>query len=354
MNPFYYRAIPYPWNDGRYQTARVSGPARIQAIGENSADSIRISIPEEDFADPKRSSEPTKPEVRQLFSKTRPGDLVENIPQHFHLPLVWDATEARRRLSRLKILAALDEWSLTTGLEECAKNLQKKLGAELTYLHVKTNAEDLISGNRMKKSFSEIFPHSTLRFSSHNNPERAILETVRQGGFHWILLATHGRQGKERVRSGSLAENLLQDADCPVLIHRKASNWTQMRKILIPFQNFLSLRTAFSTALSLSHAFSARLWLYHVDEHASEDLSFEEEWSKAFPENLPDMKNIPWHLGQGSVAQSIADYVKREKFDLVVMANHREDLTARLLPVGVTPEVLRLVPCSLMAVPNRD
>ena len=342
MNPYYYRVIPYPWSEDRYRTGAVSGPERVQAIGKNSSEFKQISMQKEDFADPKLSSEAAKPEARRL----------EAIPQHFHLPLVWDATEARRRLSQLKILAAVDEWSLTAGLGDCAKNLQKKLGAEMTFLHVHTDAEDLISDNRKKTVFSEFFPHSTLYFSSHHNPEKAILETVHREAFHWILLTTHGRQGKERVLPGSLAENLLQKADCPVLIHRKASNWNQIAKVLIPFQNYLSLKIALSTALPFCHAFSARPWLYHVGEEATEDLSYEEEWSRALPESPLSQRLIPWRLGQGSVAQSIADYVRREKFDLVVMANHREGLATRLLPEGVTPEVLGLIPCSLLALPR--
>lgn len=45
----------------------------------------------------------------------------------------------------------------------------------------------------------------------------ALLETSRAGGFDLIVMGTHGRTGVSRLLQGSIAEEVLRRATCPVL-----------------------------------------------------------------------------------------------------------------------------------------
>ena len=56
----------------------------------------------------------------------------------------------------------------------------------------------------------------------------AILATERRVGADLIVMVTHGRRGLSRLISGSIAQDVIQDAQCPVLTirlpeHRHAS-----------------------------------------------------------------------------------------------------------------------------------
>jgi nucleotide-binding universal stress UspA family protein len=49
------------------------------------------------------------------------------------------------------------------------------------------------------------------------DPQLAIVDYARQGGFQLIVMGTHGRTGFDRLLLGSVAETVLRRAPCPVL-----------------------------------------------------------------------------------------------------------------------------------------
>jgi nucleotide-binding universal stress UspA family protein len=51
-------------------------------------------------------------------------------------------------------------------------------------------------------------------------PVERIVETAKQGSYDLIVLGTHGRSGMARLFVGSVTENVLRRAPCPVLAVR--------------------------------------------------------------------------------------------------------------------------------------
>ncbi|HUL59432.1 MAG TPA: universal stress protein [Anaeromyxobacteraceae bacterium] len=49
-----------------------------------------------------------------------------------------------------------------------------------------------------------------------------IVQFLRQGGFDLVVLGTHGRRGLAHVVLGSVAERVVREAPCPVLVVRGA------------------------------------------------------------------------------------------------------------------------------------
>lgn len=58
----------------------------------------------------------------------------------------------------------------------------------------------------------------TLLLEGH--PPSEILRVAREGGFDLIVMGTHGRTGVKHVLIGSVAENVVRHAPCPVLTVR--------------------------------------------------------------------------------------------------------------------------------------
>jgi nucleotide-binding universal stress UspA family protein len=50
------------------------------------------------------------------------------------------------------------------------------------------------------------------------DPANAILHLQQTQSFDLIVIGSHGRKGLERLLMGSIAESLLREATCPVLI----------------------------------------------------------------------------------------------------------------------------------------
>ncbi len=53
------------------------------------------------------------------------------------------------------------------------------------------------------------------------NAQQEICKTAEEGGFDLIVLATHGLTGLKHMLMGSVAERVVQHADCPVLTVKK-------------------------------------------------------------------------------------------------------------------------------------
>ena len=53
-----------------------------------------------------------------------------------------------------------------------------------------------------------------------SHPARSIVDFAKSEQASLIFLATHGRTGFERLRSGSVAADVLRHAECPVVMFR--------------------------------------------------------------------------------------------------------------------------------------
>ncbi len=51
-----------------------------------------------------------------------------------------------------------------------------------------------------------------------NDPAEIVLKVQKEGKYDLIVIGSHGRKGLGRILMGSVAEAILRDADCPVLI----------------------------------------------------------------------------------------------------------------------------------------
>jgi universal stress protein A len=73
--------------------------------------------------------------------------------------------------------------------------------------------EKLADARRERASFGE---HTV----EVGDPRDTILDTVKALGVDLIVMGTHGRRGLSRVMMGSVAEDVIRHAPCPVLVVR--------------------------------------------------------------------------------------------------------------------------------------
>ena len=138
-----------------------------------------------------------------------------------------------------KICCAIDfsEPSRHTMEEACA--LARRLGGELTLLHV----YDLHapSPELLLSKLERASPEMEARLASWGHDAeglvgqrvRTVLLTgpatgeivrfARDGGFDLVVMGTHGRSGLARALLGSVAEHVVREASCPVLVVRRRS-----------------------------------------------------------------------------------------------------------------------------------
>ncbi len=73
--------------------------------------------------------------------------------------------------------------------------------------------EKLAQARRERASFGE---HTV----EVGDPRDTILDTVKALGADLVVMGTHGRRGLTRVMMGSVAEDVIRNAPCPVLVVR--------------------------------------------------------------------------------------------------------------------------------------
>jgi len=62
-----------------------------------------------------------------------------------------------------------------------------------------------------------------LEFVQSGAPAATITEAARQWSADLIVIASHGRSGMRRALFGSVAEGVMRNAPCPVLVVRAQS-----------------------------------------------------------------------------------------------------------------------------------
>ena len=121
---------------------------------------------------------------------------------------------------------------------EMATSLARDRGATLVIMHVEEppmayGGGELYYGidepNReeLKRMLSEVLPSDPSVPCEHRlmigSPATAIIEMAEREEVELIVMATHGRTGLLRVLMGSVAEEVVRKAKCPVLTVKPAT-----------------------------------------------------------------------------------------------------------------------------------
>jgi len=146
-----------------------------------------------------------------------------------------------------KILAPTDLSELSRAGVRYALAAARDLDAEVTIYHVVTADEMRKLGDSLKghtfsasgfpnflKSYMHTYEASLAQFVEQNfsdlvplvkvdekielgSPDRNIVERATTDGVDLIIMATHGRDGLSRMLMGSVTEQVIRNASCPVL-----------------------------------------------------------------------------------------------------------------------------------------
>jgi nucleotide-binding universal stress UspA family protein len=197
---------------------------------------------------------------------------------------------------------------------------------------------------------------------------------VAENSIDLIVIGTHGRTGLGKLLLGSVAEDILRHAPCPVLtvgpgVHGRAKlpEFQTRGKELAPVELELrrilyatnltsdSLRVA-SAAIALAEEFDSRLTLMHVIESYAnlEDRpgpieTGVEQLQSVVPKDAALAYKPEIVMEFGSAPKCIVKMATEREADLIVLGAHPADLTTRL-PWSTVHEVVAHAPCPVLTV----
>ena len=139
-------------------------------------------------------------------------------------------------MSFRKILIAVDGQPVSVRAGELGAELARSLGADVALVHVNDPGyvgdtgippKELIAqaeqdSRRLLAGFHELLalPPSALQFVRTGAPAEAIVRTAKEWPADLIVIASHGRTSVRRALLGSVAEGVMRNAPCPVLVAR--------------------------------------------------------------------------------------------------------------------------------------
>ena len=202
-------------------------------------------------------------------------------------------------------------------------------------------------------------------------PAPAILRYADEHDIDLIVMGTHGRRGLRRLFLGSVAEEVVQTAKCPVLTIGSATGKKPslpVRSILAPTDFSHHALVALRHARELADYYDAHLDVVHVIEETvypafynltaysiydtQPDLEEQarKQLRKMYREVFGPEKNVDFHVLTGHAAQSITEFAREQGHDMIVMATHGLTGLAHLFIGSVAEKVVRTAPCPVFTV----
>lgn len=203
-------------------------------------------------------------------------------------------------------------------------------------------------------------------------PPEEITGYVDEQEIDLIVMGTHGRRGVQRMLLGSVTEEVVRKANCPVLTVRTDVEETfaqTIRQILVPVDFSEASMLAVRHAAELTQTYGARLDLLHVIEqvvypsaYGVDPAYLPTQKVRARVENIlgkvarktAGSENVQVSANVGYAPTAILDYIEDHDVDLVVTATHGRTGLDRILLGSVAERVIRRSPKPVFVVkPNR-
>ena len=158
------------------------------------------------------------------------------IVQHVLVPIDFSATAdqalayaialAQQLQARLTLLHVLDLTPVT--MEDMAAGMTATLLDDL-----ETDAQHLLQASRERVQRAGLQAESLL---VQGTPTQTIVDTAGEQGVDLIIMGTHGRTGLAHVFLGSVAEHVVRQGPCPVLVVRRAPDTSATSEEALPEQ----------------------------------------------------------------------------------------------------------------------
>ena len=190
-------------------------------------------------------------------------------------------------------------------------------------------------------------------------------DLIQENGIDLVIVGTHGRRGLKKLLLGSVAEEVLRMAPCPVLtvgpsISESSSKDVQIIHILYPVEFVPDTSHAAAYAISIAEECGARLTFMNILEKtvASSELMAQiqepvRHWMYDHVQSGSDLRErTSFELGFGRAPDAIITFARDRSIDLIVMSVRQLDpvLAGRLSETDTAYEVVRTASCPVLTV----
>ena len=196
-------------------------------------------------------------------------------------------------------------------------------------------------------------------------PAQTLLDYAREHDVDLVVMGTAGRRGFARLFLGSVAEELVRQADRPVLTV-PCTDAPQGGPVVLPMDLADGSREALLHGKALAAERGVALHAVHVVQWpsapsyldilklppvATVTASAQQSLDALIADTVgPGVVSVARVRVSGSVAHSVADYVRDIGAGLLVLSTHQRTGVDRVVMGSVSEEIVRMVPCPVLTV----
>lgn len=175
-----------------------------------------------------------------------------------------------------------------------------------------------------------------------------------------LLMSTHGRTGLERIREGSVTEQVVRQSPCPVFILHSTRiepadrlKENLFRRILVPLDGTEASAAILGCVEAFAKAHDSEVIIFHDEMETAEPEKYRPAIKTALQAHGVRLANagLKVSLDMSTYKRPIREILNKideMSIDLVSMATHGTSGTRRALEESVTAEVIRHANCPLL------
>ncbi|MFQ5568151.1 MAG: universal stress protein [Rhodothermales bacterium] len=271
------------------------------------------------------------------------------------------ARRSEAELHLVHVVAGRRDYAPATGLSAEEEEALFRQLRETTNTHLGTCSPEEREALHLEYALVE---------GKHEAP--AIVAHAERHGFDLIVLGTHGRRGLRHLLLGSVAEEVLRSAPCPVLVVREQQEAkpVEVARIVVPVDFSAHSGQALAQAKRLAALYGATISLLFVAEEQLVPF-FSDTGIPTFTllkidpavvaQSGDALRQLAAHTGgpdvpvtcavrTGQPPHEVLDFAHEQEADLIVMATRGLTGAERGWIGSVTERVVRTAPCPVWTI----
>jgi nucleotide-binding universal stress UspA family protein len=199
---------------------------------------------------------------------------------------------------------------------------------------------------------------------AHSSSALAICDYAEEVKADLVVTGTHGRGGLAHMLIGSVAENIVRHAPCPVLAVRPSATVDGFPGRIVAATDFSpNANAGLDWARDLSDRFDTEVTMVHVydtwpqtiggerfefERLENVDANLKAALAEAQRERFGGRETVKTELLAGDAAGAVCEYARDTGAGLVVVTTHGRTGLKRLILGSVAEKIVRHAPCSVL------
>lgn len=175
----------------------------------------------------------------------------------------------------------------------------------------------------------------------HGRPAQEILDYAVEVQANVIVMTTHGRSGVGRLAMGSVAEEVVRETSCPVLLLRQETTAPVYFRILVPLDGTRGSEAILPVVSDIARLYESEIILVHATKTTPATSEPVEEYLARVAESIREMGiHTSILFEEGEPQAVILDAIREFQPDLIAMTTHARPVLGQVIYGSVAATLL--------------